>query len=101
MENLMATKVVYFRDILTFELGFELVFPGGFSSYRQVSQAWFRRRTFHVPNLTEEVRLWSDTGATSDSDGVPCDKRKLSSTKVRQTLSNLTLLPQTKTAVPN
>ena len=37
MENLMATKVVYFRDILTSELGFELVFPGGFSSYRQVS----------------------------------------------------------------
>ena len=53
------------------------------------------------------VRLWSDTGATSDSDGVPCVEPKLSSTKVRQTLSrqtlsNLTRLPhQTKTAVPN
>ena len=66
------------------------------------SKAWFRRRTFHVPNLTEQVRLWSDTGATSDSDGVPCVEPKLSSTKIRQTLSNLTLLPhQTKTAVPN
>ena len=30
MENLMATKVVYFRDILTSELGFELVFRVGF-----------------------------------------------------------------------
>ena len=55
--------------------------------------AWFRRRTFHVPNLTELVRLWSDTGATSDSDGVPCVELKLSSTNVRQTLSNLTPLP--------
>ena len=65
-------------------------------------KAWFRRRTFHVPNLTEQVRLWSDTSATSDSDGVPCVEPKLSSTKVRQTLSNLTLLPyQTKTAVKN
>ena len=45
---------------------------------------------------------WNDTGATSDSDGVPCVEPQLSSTKVRQTLSNLTLLPhQTKTAVPN
>ena len=66
------------------------------------SKAWFRRRTFHVPNLTEQVRLWSDTGATSDSDGVPCVEPKLRSTKIRQSLSNLTLLPhQTKTAVPN
>ena len=46
-----------------------------------------------MPNLTEQVGLWSDTGATSDSDGVPCVEPKLSSTKVRQTLSNLTLLP--------
>ena len=30
MEKLMATKVVYFRDILTSELGFELVFRVGF-----------------------------------------------------------------------
>ena len=45
---------------------------------------------------------WSDTGATSDSDGAPCVEPKLSSTKVRRTLSNLTLLPhQTKTAAPN
>ena len=44
----------------------------------------------------------SDTGARSDSDGVPCVEPRLSSTKVRQTLSNLTLFPhQTKTAVPN
>ena len=65
-------------------------------------KAWFRRRTFHVPNLIEQVRLWSDSGATSDSDGAPCVEPKLSSTKVRQTLSNLTLLPhQTKTAIPN
>ena len=55
-----------------------------------------------TPNLTEWVQLWSDTAATSDSDGVPCVEPKLSSTKVRQTLSSLTLLPhQTKTAVPN
>ena len=55
-----------------------------------------------TPNLTEWVQLWSDTAATSDSDGVPFVEPKLSSTKVRQTLSNLTLLPhQTKTAVPN
>ena len=39
---------------------------------------------------------------TSDSDGIPCVEPKLSLTKVRQTLSNLTvLLHQTKTAVPN
>ena len=71
-------------------------------SIRGFTKAWFRRRTFHVPNLTEKVRLWSDTGATSDSDGVPCVEPKLSSTKVRQTLSNLTLLPhQTISAVRN
>ena len=35
------------------------------------AKAWFRRRTFHVPNLIEQVRLWSDSGATSDSDGAP------------------------------
>ena len=65
-----------------------------------MTKAWFRRRTFHVPNLTEYVRLWSDTGATSDSDGVPYVEPKLSSTKVRQTLSILTLLAhQTKTAL--
>ena len=46
-----------------------------------------------MPNLTEQCRLWSDTGATSDSDGVPCVEPRLSSTKVPQTLSNLTLLP--------
>ena len=68
----------------------------------QIGWAWFRRRTFHVPNLIEEGWLWSDTGGTSDSDGAPCVEPKLSSTKVRQTLSNLTLLPhQTKTAVLN
>ena len=68
----------------------------------KTGKAWFRRRTFHVLNLTEEVRLWSDTGATSDSEGVPCVEPKLSSTNVRQTQSNLTLLlHQTKTAVPN
>ena len=39
---------------------------------------------------------------TSDSGSAPCVKPKLSSTKVRKTLSNLTLLlHQTKTAVPN
>ena len=68
------------------------------------TKAWFRRRTFHVLNLnlTELVRLWSDTGATSDSEGALCVELKLSSSKVRQTLSNLTLLPHlTKTAVPN
>ena len=49
-----------------------------------------------------KVRLWSDTGATSDSDCAPCVEPKLSSKKVRQTLLNLTLLKhQTKTAVPN
>ena len=68
------------------------------------TKAWFRRRTFHVLNLnlTELVRLWSDTGATSDSEGALCVELKLSSSKVRQTLSNLTLLPLlTKTAVPD
>ena len=45
-----------------------------------VGEAWFRRRTFHVPNLTEYVRLWSDTGARSDSDDAPCVEPKLSST---------------------
>ena len=41
-------------------------------------------------------------GVTSDSDCAPCVEPKLSSTKVRQTFSNLTLLShQTKTAVPN
>ena len=59
------------------------------------TKAWFRRRTFQVLNLnlTELVRLWSDTGATSDSEGALCVELKLSSSKVRQTLSNLTLLP--------
>ena len=39
---------------------------------------------------------------TSDSDGVLHVEPKLSATKVRQTLSNLTFVPhQTKTAVPN
>ena len=44
MENLMATKVVYFRDILTSELGFELEFRVGFSSYSQISwcKIWAR-----------------------------------------------------------
>ena len=41
-----------------------------------------------MPNLIKQVRLWSDIGATSDSDGAPCVEPKLSSTKVRQTLSN-------------
>ena len=41
---------------------------------------WFRCRTFHVLNLIERVQLWGDTGATSDSDAVPCVKPKLSST---------------------
>ena len=43
------------------------------------AKAWFRRRTFHVPNLIEQVRLWSDSGATSDSDGATCVEPKLSS----------------------
>ena len=39
---------------------------------------------------------------SSDSDYALCVEPKLSSKKVRQTLSNLTLLKhQTKTAVPN
>ena len=38
-----------------------------------------------------QIISWSDTGATSD--GAPCFEPKLSSTKVLQTLSNLTLLP--------
>ena len=72
------------------------------NSQHGICKAWFRRRTLHVLNLTEQVQLWSDTGATSDSDGIPCVEPKLSLTKVRQTLSNLTvLLHQTKTAVPN
>ena len=67
-----------------------------------ITKAGFRRGIFHVPNLIEEVRLWSDAGASSDSDGAPCVEPKLTSTKVRQTLSNFTLLAdQTKTAVPN
>ena len=33
---------------------------------------WFRRCNFHVPNLTEQVRLWSDTGVTSDSRHTMC-----------------------------
>ena len=37
MENLVVTKVVYFRDTLTSELALELVFRVGFSSYNQVS----------------------------------------------------------------
>ena len=38
---------------------------------------------------------------TSDSDSAQCVEPKLSSTKLGQTLSNLTLLPhQTKTAIP-
>ena len=84
-------------------------FPQGYKHSQQkwilakkLRPAWFRRCTFHELNLIEYVRLWSDTGATSDSDGAPCLEPKLSSTKVRQTLSNLTLLPhQTKTAAPN
>ena len=35
------------------------------------AKAWFRRCTFHVPNLIEQVRLSSDSGTTSDSDGAP------------------------------
>ena len=49
-------------------------------------------------------RHWRDIWSrrASDSDGVPCVEPELSSTKVWQTLSNLTLLPhQTKTAIPN
>ena len=45
-------------------------------------QAWFRCCTFHVPDLIEQVQLWSDTGATSDSDVSPCVEPKLSLTKV-------------------
>ena len=63
-----------------------------------------RRRTFHELNSLGPVQTpyfscaepnsckfdcsWSDTGATSYSDGAPCVEPKLSSTKVRQTLSN-------------
>ena len=59
-------------------------------------KAWFRRRTFHVPILTEKVRLWSDTGATSDSDGSPCVEPRWSSTESDERLPHLT-----KTAVPS
>ena len=42
----------------------------------------------------------AEPGATSDLDDVPCVEPKLSSTKVRQTLSNLTLL-RTKVKLPH
>ena len=42
---------------------------------------------------------WSDTGATSYSDGAPCVNPTLSSTKVQQTLGNLTLF-RTKLKLP-
>ena len=67
-------------------------------NYCKKIKAWFRRRTSCAePNWI--CSTWSDTGATSDSDGAPCVEPKL---RVREALSNLTLLQhQTKTAVPN
>ena len=48
-----------------------------------------RLRTFHLPDLTEYDRLWSDTGAKCDSYGAPCVEvePKLSSTKGRTKLN--------------
>lgn len=63
--------------------------------YELIFDTWWGLRTgsdrcptFHVLNLIEYVQLWGDTGATSDSDAVPRVEPKLSSTKVRRTLSN-------------
>ena len=48
-----------------------------------------RRRTFHLPDLTEYDWLWSDTGAKCDSYGAPCVEVEpmLSSTKGRTKLN--------------
>ena len=69
----------------------------------ELSKAWFTPYFLCAePNVNWISSTWSDTGAISDSDGVPSVEPKLSSTNVRQTLSNLTLLAhQTKIAVPN
>ena len=69
----------------------------------ELSKAWFRPYFLCAePNVNWISSTWSDTGVISDSDGVPSVEPKLSSTNVRQTLSNLTLLAhQTKIALPN
>ena len=69
----------------------------------ELSKAWFTPYFLCAePNVNWISSTWSDTGAISDSDGVPSVEPKLSSTNVRQTLSNLTLLAhQTKIALPN
>ena len=62
------------------------------NSRHLVCKTWFRRRTFHKPNLTEQDGLWSNTGMTPDSDNTLCVEPKLSLTTLWQMLSNLTLL---------
>ena len=46
-------------------------------------KARFWRRSTHMPNLTEEVWLWSDTIATSDSEGAPVSNLRQPTTRQR------------------